>query len=78
MPSNRRPNIVFVFADQLRSHALGCYGNDQVATPHIDALAGQGIRFTNAISTHPVCGPYRGMLMTGNPPSRNGMVQTSA
>src|SRR5210317_1348611 len=71
-----KPNIVFVFADQLRSHELGCYGNDQIHTPNMDRLAAEGVRFTNAISTHPVCGPYRGMLMTGNWPMKNGMVQT--
>lgn len=71
-----RPNIVFVFADQLRSHELGCYGNDQINTPNMDRLAAEGVRFTNAISTHPVCGPYRGMLMTGNWPMKNGLVLT--
>jgi arylsulfatase A-like enzyme len=34
-----KPNIIFIFADQLRSHSLGCYGNHQVSTPHIDRLA---------------------------------------
>ena len=72
----QKPNILFVFADQLRSSALGCYGNDQVHTPNIDRIADEGVRFTNAISTAPVCGPYRGMLMTGNFPMKNGMVLT--
>lgn len=71
-----KPNIIFIFADQLRSHALGCYGNDQLKTPNIDRLAKEGARFTNAISTAPVCGPFRGMLMTGNFPMKNGMVLT--
>jgi len=74
--SAQKPNILFVFADQLRSHALGCYGNDQLSTPNIDRLAEEGVIFTNAISTAPVCGPYRGMLMTGNFPMKNGMVLT--
>ena len=74
--SGKKPNIIFIFADQLRSHAIGCYGNDQLSTPHIDRLAKEGVKFTNAISTAPVCGPFRGMLMTGNFPMKNGMVLT--
>jgi arylsulfatase A-like enzyme len=70
----RRPNIVFVFADQLRSQSVGCYGAAAPATPHIDRLAAEGVRFTNAISTYPICSPYRAMLMTGLYPMRNGMV----
>ena len=73
---NQKPNIIFIFADQLRSHSLGCYGNHQVHTPNIDRLAEEGIKFSNAISTHPVCGPYRGMLMTGNYPIKNGVIFT--
>src|SRR3989339_2259110 len=52
-----RPNIVFVFADQMRSQILSCYGNKEVPTPTFDALADEGVRFTNAISTYPVCSP---------------------
>ena len=69
-----KPNILFIIADQLRSHALGCYGNDQLNTPKIDRLAKEGVMFSNAISTAPVCSPYRGMLMSGNFPLKNGMV----
>lgn len=71
-----QPNILFVFADQLRSHNLGCYGDTQVSTPNIDRLATEGLKLTNAISTHPVCGPFRGMLMTGNFPIKNGLLLT--
>ena len=67
-----KPNIVFIFADQLRSMDLGCYGSSQVKTPNIDRLAHEGIRFTDAISTYPVCSPFRAMLMTGNYPVKNG------
>jgi len=74
--SKGKPNIVFVFADQLRSFSLGCYGNDELKTPNIDRLAKEGVTFTNAISTAPVCGPFRGMLMSGNFPMKNGMVLT--
>lgn len=70
----RKPNVIFIFGDQLRSQALGCYGDKQAKTPNIDKLAGQGARFTNAISTWPVCSPFRGMLITGRYPMSNGVV----
>jgi arylsulfatase A-like enzyme len=69
----RRPNILFVFADQLRSFEVGCYGAEAPRTPHIDRLASEGVRFTNAVSTFPVCSPFRAMLMTGLYPMANGM-----
>ena len=72
--SGRKPNVIFVFADQLRSQALGCYGDKQAVTPNIDRLASQGARFTNAISTWPVCSPFRAMLMTGCYPMTNGVI----
>lgn len=72
--ARRKPNIIFVFADQMRSQVLGCYGNRQVPTPHFDRLAAEGARFTNALSTWPVCSPYRAMLLTGRYPMANGTV----
>lgn len=73
-PKSRKPNIIVVFADQLRSHALGCYRNKQVPTPNFDKLASQGVRLTNAVSTHPLCSPFRAMLITGRYPMSNGVV----
>jgi arylsulfatase A-like enzyme len=70
----RKPNIIFVFADQMRAHVLGCYGNEQVPTPHFDALAAGGATFENALSTWPLCSPYRAMLLTGRNPMANGTV----
>lgn len=72
--SRRKPNVIYVFADQLRAQTLGCYGDKQVKTPNIDRLAADGARFTNAISTWPVCSPYRAMLLTGRYPMSNGVV----
>lgn len=60
-----RPNVILVISDQLRRQALGCYGDPNVSTPHIDALAASGTRFDAASSTYPVCVPYRFSLMTG-------------
>ena len=70
----QKPNILFVFADQLRSMELGCYGGVQVQTPNMDRLAREGAQFTHAFSTNPVCSPFRAMLMSGNFPMTNGMV----
>ncbi len=57
-------NIVWIVADDL-SPDLACYGSTQVATPHIDRLAAEGARFTNAYVTCPVCSPSRSALITG-------------
>lgn len=58
-------NMIVILADQLRRQALGCYGDPNVATPNIDALAAQGTRFVNSCSSYPVCVPFRFTLMTG-------------
>ena len=63
--AERRPNLLFVFADQMRGMDMGCAGNAQVHTPHLDEMARQGLRATNAIATVPVCGPNRAVLLTG-------------
>ena len=68
-----KPNIVFVFADQWRAQSLGYAGNPDVKTPNLDKLASEGVSFTNAISTSPVCTPYRAMLLTGQYVLKNGM-----
>jgi arylsulfatase A-like enzyme len=60
-----KPNVLFVFSDQHRATDLGCYGNDRVHTPNLDAFAAQGARAKTAVSNTPVCGPYRASLMTG-------------
>ncbi|MBN1419564.1 MAG: sulfatase [Planctomycetes bacterium] len=70
----RRPNIVFFFADQLRAQALGCEGETNIATPNIDRLAREGAWFTNALSTCPLCTPFRGMVQTGRYPTHSGLV----
>jgi arylsulfatase A-like enzyme len=65
MKSNRPNNLLFVFADQMRAHAMRCSGHPQVQTPAMDQLAREGVRCSNHIATHPVCGPNRGTLLTG-------------
>jgi arylsulfatase A-like enzyme len=58
----------------MRAHVLGCYGNKVVPTPNFDAMAAAGTVFDNAVSTWPVCSPYRAMLLTGMHPMANGTV----
>ncbi len=69
---SRRPNLLFVFSDEHSWDMLGCYGNEQVITPHLDRLAGEGIRFNHCISSSPVCTPFRGMLISGQHPLHCG------
>ena len=65
-----RPNIVFLLVDDLGIKDLSCYGSDFHESPNIDELASQGIRYTNAYASHPVCGPSRSAIMTGKFPAR--------
>lgn len=60
-----RPNIVFILADDAGLGDFGCYGGKVIATPNIDRLAAEGMRFTNAYSGSAVCAPTRCVLMTG-------------
>jgi arylsulfatase A-like enzyme len=60
-----KPNLVYVFADQMRASALGCMHEEYVHTPNLDRLASQGVLFQNAIANTPVCTPSRGSLLTG-------------
>ncbi len=70
----RRPNVVFVLADDLGWAELGCYGNRFNETPNLDRLAKEGVRFTHAYAAAPVCSPYRAALLTGQHPARVGII----
>lgn len=61
----RRPNIIFILADDLGYGDLGCYGQKQIQTPHLDRLAAEGMRFTQCYAGSTVCAPSRCALMTG-------------
>jgi len=61
----RRPNVVFVLADDLGYGDLGCYGQTKIRTPHLDRLAADGMRFTQFYAGSTVCAPSRCCLMTG-------------
>ncbi|MFA5688009.1 MAG: arylsulfatase [Kiritimatiellales bacterium] len=59
------PNIILILADDLGWGELGCYGQQKIKTPHLDAMAAEGMRFTQFYSSAPVCAPARYMLLTG-------------
>jgi len=67
----KQPNLVFVFADQMRGQDMNCAGNEQMITPNMDKMAAQGVRLSNAISTTPICMPARAMMLTGQYPMNN-------
>ena len=62
---DERPNIVFILADDLGINDVSCYGQQKFQTPHIDQMAREGMRFTDAYAGGPVCAPSRSTLMTG-------------
>ena len=70
-----RPNIVFFLIDDLGYGDLGCYGNTFCETPNIDRLAREGMRFTNAYASAPVCSPSRASILTGQSPARLHLTQ---
>ena len=67
----RRPNVVLIYADDLGYGDLSCYGAERVSTPNVDALAANGLRFTNAHSVASTSTPSRYSLLTHRP-SREG------
>ena len=67
------PHIVLILADDLGYGSIGCYGNDTIATPHLDALAEDGLLFTNFYANGPVCTPTRAALLTGRYQQRAGL-----
>ena len=69
----RKPSIIFIMVDDLGKDMIGCYGSEKAETPNIDALAVEGMRFTNAYSM-PQCVPTRVTVLTGQYPFRHGWV----
>lgn len=68
VPDAPARNVVLVFADDLGTLDLGCYGSSDLRTPNLDALAARGVRFTDFHVAAPVCSPSRAALLTGLPP----------
>lgn len=73
----KRRQIIFLMTDTTRKDMVGCYGYPNMITPNLDALAAEGIRYENAYSCQPVCGPARSAIFTGTFPHTNGMVTNS-
>ena len=71
---SRRPNIIFIMADQLSAKWVGCYGSGVASTPTLDRLAGKGIKFTRCITHAPACAPNRASIFTGRSLEIHGMV----
>ena len=69
------PNLVHIFADEMREMDMGCSGNPDIRTPNLDRLAAEGARFTRMFTPDPVCCPARAALMTGLLPHRTGVVR---
>jgi arylsulfatase A-like enzyme len=67
------PNVVFLLADQWRAQATGYAGDPNARTPHLDRLSAQSVVVTTAVSTCPVCSPYRASLITGRYPITHGV-----
>ncbi|MGQ8337470.1 sulfatase [Sunxiuqinia sp. A32] len=72
----QKPNIILIYIDDLAYSDVGCYGrefgNSFTETPNIDRLASQGMKFTNAYASAPICSPSRAALLTGKTPARLG------
>lgn len=68
----RKPNVVFIVADDLGYGELGCMGNPEIPTPHIDSIAANGVRMTQGYVSAPVCCPSRAGFMTGRYQTRFG------
>ncbi|MEG0692969.1 MAG: sulfatase-like hydrolase/transferase, partial [Oscillospiraceae bacterium] len=67
-----KKQVVFIMTDSQRQDMVGCYGNKEMFTPNLDKLASEGLRFSKAYTTQPVCGPARSALFTGLYPHSNG------
>jgi arylsulfatase A-like enzyme len=68
-----QPNVLFIFCDDLNDSVEGFGGHPQARTPNLNELAGEGIRFTNAHSADPICGPSRASFLTGIYPHNSGL-----
>ena len=71
--SSSHPNVIFFLVDDLGWRDVGCFGSPSYETPHIDQLASEGMRFTNAYAACHVCSPTRASIMTGKYPARLGL-----
>ena len=68
----KQPNVLFLFTDQQRADTMACYGNDDIQTPNLNALASRSFVFDNAYVSQPVCTPSRATILTGLYPHTSG------
>jgi arylsulfatase A-like enzyme len=68
-----KPNVIFILADDLGAHDLGCFGSTFHETPNLDRLAKRGTRFTQAYAASPLCSPTRSSILVGQYPARTGI-----
>ncbi len=71
--NKQKPNFLFVFTDQQTMKAMSGYGNPYIRTPHMDALARFGVKFTESYCTSPICSPSRSSMITGMMPHQTGV-----
>lgn len=71
--NSRKPNILLVMVDNQPASMMGCYGNNEIFTPHLDALASKGMLFRNAFCPNSMCSPCRASMLTGLMPSQHGV-----
>lgn len=72
-----RLNILFILADDLGAHDVGCFGSRYYETPHIDSLARRGVKMTRAYAASPLCSPTRSSILAGVYPARTGITSPS-
>ena len=72
-----KPNLLFVYADEMREMAMSCSGNANLKTPNMDRLAGEGVHFRRMYTTSPVCSPARASLLTGLYPHKAGITSNN-
>ena len=70
---DKRPNIIFIMADDHAAHAMSCYGSRINETPHLDRIADGGMRFDNCFCTNSICAPSRAAILTGQYNHVNGV-----
>ncbi|BCJ37231.1 N-acetylgalactosamine-6-sulfatase [Actinocatenispora thailandica] len=73
MPDAARPNVLVLYADDLGRGDVGCFGADDIPTPHLDRLCASGVRLSQWYSNSPVCSPSRAALLTGRYPAHAGV-----
>ena len=76
--ARKRPNILFIMADDHASQAVGCYGSRINRTPNIDRIAAGGVRFDNCFCTNGICAPSRAVILTGKHSHLNGLRDNAA